>query len=110
MGTVFVYITAKDFEQANRIGKTLVEERLAACANILGGMHSVYRWEGAVVEDNETVLIVKTVEQMVSKVTERVKEIHSYSIPCIVALPVVDGNREYLKWIEIETGISESNK
>ena len=102
MQTIFVYITTKDIQQAKLIGKSLVKERLAACVNIIDGMQSIYWWEGEVNEDNETVLIAKTGEQLLQKVIERVKELHSYSVPCIVALPVIDGNKEYLKWINGE--------
>jgi periplasmic divalent cation tolerance protein len=104
MATWLVYITAKDKDQALAIGCTLVEERLAACINVLDGMTSVYRWEGAVEQASEAVLIVKTTELQVPAVMERVKALHSYSCPCVVAWPIGIGDPQYLEWIEQSTG------
>jgi len=104
MATWFVYITAKDKDQALAIGRTLVEEQLAACINVLDGMTSVYRWEGAVEQASEAVLIVKTAEPQLPKVIERVKALHTYSCPCVAAWPIGIGNPQYLEWIERETG------
>ncbi len=103
MNAVFVYMTAKDVEEARTIGAALVHDRLAACVNVLDPMHSLYWWEGKVQEDRETVLIAKTQEDRVTALTERVKSLHSYDCPCIVALPVTYGNDAYLKWIRDAT-------
>jgi len=96
-----VYITTGNKEEARKIGKTLVEERLAACVNIIDGMESIYRWEGEVREDNECILIAKTPYHNVKPVTERVKELHSYDCPCVVSLTLTEqeGNEEYLQWL-----------
>lgn len=99
-----VYITAAKVEDARRIGEALVQARLAACANIIPGMESIYWWQGEVVRDGEVVLIVKTRAEHVAAVIERVKEMHTYTCPCVVALPIADGNPDYLSWIETETG------
>lgn len=104
MKPCFVYITAKDRAEARAIGEKLVNERLAACVNILDGMESVYRWKGQVESAGEAVLIAKTREDLVAKLTERVKALHSYDCPCIVALPITGGNPDFLDWIENETG------
>jgi periplasmic divalent cation tolerance protein len=104
MASWFVYITAKDKAQALTIGRALVEERLAACINVLDGMTSVYRWEGAVEEATEAVLIAKTTEPHLPALTARVKELHSYDCPCVVAWPIGTGNPSYLEWIKKETG------
>lgn len=98
-----VYMTASSNDEAIRIGRALVEERLAACANILPGMRSLYWWDGRVQDDKETVLIVKTRAAFVPALTERVKALHSYSVPCVVALPIVAGNPAYLDWLLGET-------
>jgi periplasmic divalent cation tolerance protein len=103
MATWLVYVTAKDKSQALSIGRTLVEEQLAACINVLDGMTSVYRWEGAVEQASEAVLIVKTTELEVPAVIERVQALHNYSCPCVVAWPIAVGNPQYLEWIERET-------
>jgi periplasmic divalent cation tolerance protein len=99
----FVYMTAGSREEARRIGRTLVEERLAACVNILDGMNSLYWWQGAVQDEQETVLIAKTRAELLERLTERVKSLHSYSCPCVVALPIEGGNPAFLQWIAEET-------
>ncbi len=98
-----VYMTAATKEEAQRIGSALVEERLAACANVIDGMISIYRWEGKVQNDREAVLIAKTRAGLVDALTSRVKELHSYEIPCVVALPITGGNAGFLDWIGSET-------
>lgn len=98
-----VYMTAASREEARTIGRTLVEERLAACANVIDGMESVYWWQGKLTEDREAVLIAKTRAALVPALTERVKQLHSYTVPCVVALPILDGNPAYLAWLTAET-------
>ncbi len=104
MDTLFVYVTAKDGDEARRIAKTVVGERLAACANLLGGMESIYWWQGKVCEDNEVALVLKTSAERKPELIVRIKELHSYDCPCIVCLPIADGNRDFLNWIAAETG------
>lgn len=97
------YITAGSRAEALRIGRALVEERLAACANVLGETTSVYPWQGAIQEDAEVVLIAKTRRALVDVLTERVGRLHSYDCPCVVALEVVGGNPAFIAWIGAET-------
>jgi len=97
-----LYITAGSRDEAKKIGRALVEARLAACANVIDGMDSVYWWEGKLTEDREAVLIVKTRADLVPAVTAKVKALHSYSVPCVVALPILDGNPDYLDWVASE--------
>jgi periplasmic divalent cation tolerance protein len=104
MPVIFVYVTAGDVEEAKNIGRRLVEEQLAACANILPGATSIFRWQGKVEEASEAVLILKTSEQKLEQLIERAKSLHSYDCPCIEALPVVEGNREFLEWVIRATG------
>lgn len=99
MAAVFAYVTTKDREEAERIGRALVEGRLAACVNILDGMRSIYRWEGRLEEASEAVLLIKTDADRSQAVVERVKELHSYSCPCVAIWPLTGGNPEYLAWI-----------
>jgi len=103
MAAVLAYITAESMDQAEHIGRTLVAERLAACANILPGMRSIYRWKGAVETAEETVLIAKTRESLAEALTARVKELHSYEVPCVVILPITAGLPDFLRWIDDET-------
>jgi|SRR6185437_349377 len=98
-----LYITAGSRDEAKKIGRALVEARLAACANVIDGMESVYWWEGKLTEDREAVLIVKTREDLVPAVTARVKALHSYTVPCVVALPILGGNPDFLSWVKAET-------
>ncbi len=99
----FIYITTEDREEAERIGRALIESRLAACVNIIDNMTSMYWWEGRVQDGRETVLIAKTTEALVPELVEKVKAAHSYSCPCVVALPILGGNPEFLEWIGAET-------
>lgn len=103
MSAVMVYITAASPAEAETIGRTLVGERLAACANILPGMRSIYRWKGAIETAEETVLLVKTRQELAEALTARVKELHSYEVPCAVVLPITAGLPEFLRWIDYET-------
>jgi periplasmic divalent cation tolerance protein len=103
MDVRMLYITAGSRDEAKKIGRALVEARLAACANVIDGMESVYWWQGKLTEDREAVLIVKTRADLVPAVTAQVKALHSYTVPCVVALPIVDGNPDYLDWIGTET-------
>jgi periplasmic divalent cation tolerance protein len=100
----FCYVTAGSREEAHAIGRTVVEERLAACANVLDGMTSIYWWQGALEQAGEAVLILKTRAELVERLTARIKELHSYACPCVIALPVAAGNPAYLDWIVRETG------
>ena len=97
-----IYITAGDEAEARSIGRILVEEKLAACANFFP-VQSIYRWEGGIEEEGEIAILVKTRAELVDKVIERVKELHSYEVPCIVSLPIENGNPAYLQWIEEST-------
>jgi periplasmic divalent cation tolerance protein len=100
---LFVYVTAADQGEAERIGRAVVEERLAACANILPGMRSIYRWAGAVHDASETVLILKTTRDRLPALTDRVRSLHSYEVPCVAAFEVVPGNPVYFEWIAAAT-------
>ncbi|MFI4988247.1 MAG: divalent-cation tolerance protein CutA [Alphaproteobacteria bacterium] len=103
MRAMLVYVMCQNGEEAHAIARALVGERLAACANVLGAVHSFYRWQGAMAESAEVALILKTREALVERLTARVKELHGYSVPCVVALPIASGNPDYLAWIAAET-------
>lgn len=81
----------------------MVEERLAACVNIFDGMQSIYRWQGSLCEETETAFILKTREEHVEPLIKRIKDLHPYSCPCIITLPVTGGNPDFLDWIGSET-------
>jgi periplasmic divalent cation tolerance protein len=98
-----IYCTTATHDDALRIGRALVEERLAACANAIGGMTSVYRWEGEIQQDSEAVLLVKTRQELRERTIERIRELHEYDVPCVVSWDIAAGNADYLKWIAAET-------
>lgn len=102
MSPCIVYMTASDRDEALRIGRALVDERLAACVNVLGEITSIYRWEDALQQDCEVAFIAKTVEDKVAALTERVNELHSYDCPCVVAVPISAGAPAFLSWLQTE--------
>jgi periplasmic divalent cation tolerance protein len=98
--TFLIYITAADKEEARAIGRHLVQSKLAACVNIWDQMNAMYEWQGEFQDDLEAVMIAKTTEDRVSSLISAVRERHSYECPCIVAVPIADGNPDFLQWIE----------
>ena len=102
MKKYFVYITAKDVSEARKLGRAILSARLAACVNILGPMESLYWWKGAVRNDTEVSLIAKTTARKLDALIRKVLSIHSYEVPCVVALPIRKGNPAFLRWIEKE--------
>ena len=98
-----VFVTAPDESVADRLARDLVEGRLAACVNVVPGIRSFYRWEGAVQADAEFLLVVKTRTDRLEALASRVREIHPYDLPEILALPAAGGSREYLDWILTES-------
>lgn len=103
-----IYITTDGVEEAKAIGRALVEARLAACVNILDPMISMYWWDGKVTDGRETVLIAKTTAAHTEALIARVRELHSYDCPCVVALPISAGNPAFLDWIVAETETSRA--
>jgi len=97
MKFVFIYITNPTKEEAKKIAKHLLKKKLIACVNIFP-IDSLYRWEGKIVDEKEFVLIAKTTEENFEKVKEEVESIHSYTIPCIIKIPV-SSNRKYYNWL-----------
>ena len=97
-----IYIVTKDEEEARKIGKTLVEEKLAACVNI-HPIKSIYWWEEEIMEESEIAMLVKTKAELVDEVIKRVKQLHSYEVPCIISLPIEKGYPDFLKWINQST-------
>ena len=94
-----IYVTTPTRDAAVSIARALLDQRLIACANIIPGALSLYRWEGRVVEDGEVILIAKTKTECAPRVIEKIRGLHSFTCPCILALPVTDGNPAFLEWI-----------
>lgn len=105
---VLVYVTTSGVEEARSIAGALLVHRLIACANILPKMESVYRWQGKVMQDAEVVLMMKSMRSKVSEIDDKVSELHSYDLPCVVAMPLVEGSKAFLEWIESEVQPRES--
>jgi periplasmic divalent cation tolerance protein len=102
---VVVLITASSADEAAKIGRALVEEHLVACANIAGGVRSLFFWEGKTRDAQETLLICKSRSLLMDRIIDRVKQLHSYTVPEIIALPIVAGSKDYLDWVnETATG------
>jgi len=101
LGThVVVLVTASHREEAERIARKLLDERVAACINIVEGIKSLFWWQGRVDEASEVLMVIKTRLDLFEKVIEYVKRLHSYTVPEIIALPIIAGNTEYLRWID----------
>jgi periplasmic divalent cation tolerance protein len=98
-----VVITADDADRLVALTRTLVEERLAACGQTVTGVRSIYRWEGEVHDDPEARVALHTRRSLVPAVVERTRSLHTYEVPCVIALPLVDGNPDYLRWVVAET-------
>jgi periplasmic divalent cation tolerance protein len=97
---VVVYVTAGSADEADRLARSLVEERLAACVNRIKSIQSVYRWQGKVQQSEEELLIIKTSRDRFAALEKRVRELHSYSVPEVIALPIIEGSSGYLRWLE----------
>ena len=107
LGVCVVLVTAPTADVGERLVRALVDERLIACGNIVPGVVSVYRWQGAVERDAEVLLVLKTTEAAVPKLLERVPELHPYDVPEVLVLAVEKGFESYLAWVNAETEPAE---
>jgi periplasmic divalent cation tolerance protein len=97
-------MTASGEDEAASIARALVENRLAGCVNIVNGVRSVYRWQGKTEDETEVLMIAKTRKSLFQSLLNKVKELHSYTVPEIVAFPIIEGSEDYLKWLGEVTG------
>ena len=97
---IVVFVTAKDKAEAERIARGLLEDKLVACVNILDGVKSMFWWEGKVDQSPEALLILKSRKDRFSHIVKKVKSLHSYDLPEIIAMPIVEGSEDYLDWID----------
>jgi len=107
---IVVYVTAGSAEEADRLAQSLVGERLAACVNRVKSIQSVYRWQGEVEQSDEELLIIKTHKELFPALEARVRELHSYSVPEIIALPVIAGSADYLGWLRAQVAADSKAK
>jgi periplasmic divalent cation tolerance protein len=99
MEPIVAFVTCGSEEEALKIANALVEERLAACVNLISPIRSIYRWEGKIWDEKEWLLVIKTQKKMFDDLEKKVKSLHSYSVPEIIALPIVEGSPSYLDWL-----------
>ncbi len=97
--SIVILVTAGSEAEAGKIATALVEEQLAACVNILGPIRSLYRWEGKVADDREWLLLIKTRDERFAAIEARVKALHSYQVPEVIALPIMAGAKGYMRWL-----------
>lgn len=97
--TIVALVTVASKQEAARIGRALVKAELAACVNVLPGIHSIFRWEGKISEEREVLLIVKSRSDLFGRLAAEVKRLHSYQVPEVIAFPIVHGAADYLAWI-----------
>jgi periplasmic divalent cation tolerance protein len=97
---IVVFVTCGSEEEALKIARSLVEDHLAACVNLVSPVRSIYRWKGKIWDEKEWILIIKTQRKRFEELEKRVKSFHSYSVPEIISLPIVEGSSSYLKWVE----------
>ena len=97
--SIMVLVTCGSEEEAVKIARSLVEERLAACVNLVSPVRSIYRWEGKICDEKEWLLIIKTQKNRYEELEKRVKALHSYSVPEIIGLPIIEGASSYLEWL-----------
>ena len=100
---IAVLVTTSSEDEAASIASALVSERLAACANIIKGIRSIYRWEGTVHDDPEVLIVIKTRSELFDKLEARVRELHSYDLPEVIALDIAKGSEPYLAWLSEST-------
>jgi periplasmic divalent cation tolerance protein len=99
-----IFCTASSEEEAKKLSTALVNENLAACVNTVQGVRSVYRWQGEVYEATEWLLIIKSHKTVLDRMIQRIRSLHSYEVPEIIALPIVGGSEDYLNWLETNIG------
>lgn len=109
-GHLMVFITGSTVKGAKKIARALVEEKLAACCNVMKGITSIYAWEGEIEETTECMIIVKTRQERFERLVEEVKKMHSYVLPEIIAVPITKGLKGYLSWIDESTSFKAGDE
>ncbi len=97
---VVILVTTPTIDEARKIGNALVEEKLIACANIIPQVESIFYWQDKVCNEKEALMVIKTRKKLIEKIIKRVKALHSYSVPEVIALPIIEGSKDYIKWVK----------
>ena len=100
---IIVLVTASSKKEGQKLASCLLQEKLAACVNVIDGVNSLFRWQGKIDKAKEALLIIKTRKTLFNKLLKKVKSLHSYEVPEIIALPIIAGNKKYLDWIDDST-------
>lgn len=98
-----IYSTIDDLKKAKEIANILLEEKLVACVNIIPNIHSIYRWKGKIESSKECIIIAKTVDKNIDRSIQKIKSLHTYDVPDIIVLPIIDGLKKYIEYIANET-------
>ncbi len=96
-------MTAANKKEANKIASVLIKEKLAACVNIIEGVRSLFRWQGKIDMAQEALLVIKSRKTLMNRLIKKVKSLHSYEVPEIIALPIICGDKKYLEWLDEST-------
>jgi periplasmic divalent cation tolerance protein len=104
MNEIIVFMTASSEDEAAKIARALIEARLAGCVNIIKNIRSIYRWQGKIEDEKEVFMVAKTRQELFKTLMKKVKELHSYTVPEVIAIPIVEGSADYLQWLEEVTG------
>jgi len=104
MDEIVVFVTTPNEDEAVKIARALVEARFAACVNIIKDIRSIYTWQGKIEDESEALLLIKTQKNLFDSLLSKVKELHSYTVPEVIALPIVEGSKDYLSWLKEVTG------
>ena len=99
---IVVLSTCGSAEEATRIARVLVEKKLAACVNVMPAIRSIYRWKGVIEDEQESLLVIKSSRALFDQLRAEIEKLHSYEVPEVIAVPVVDGSEEYLAWLDRE--------
>lgn len=97
---IVVFITAPDEKSAQNIARLLVEEKLAGCVNIIKNIRSIYFWQDKIEDESEVLMVVKTKREIFKALKDKVRTVHPYSVPEIIAIPIIEGSEDYLKWLD----------
>jgi len=100
---IVIFVTAANKKEAKKIAAGLVKEKLAACVNIIEGVRSLFRWQGKIDMAQEVLLVIKSRKTLMNRLIKKVKSLHSYEVPEIIALPIICGDKKYLKWLDEST-------
>ena len=103
MEYVVIFVTASNETEAEKIGQALLNQKLIACCNIVSPIQSIFHWKGDICNENEVLLILKSIAKNFNTIVAEVQKVHSYEVPEIIALPIIHGSKDYLKWLSDET-------